>query len=111
MKPFADTDDPDVVFESHSHWLVGHVDGFSVRVFKNGEITLAFRRYHELAMAMDDYPVLDESDYSEREYEATLENIPIAAWRLTDQYELPDTWVGQVYDWFSEHDCVRNRKC
>src|ERR1700676_4962772 len=32
MQPFSDTDDPDVVFESHSHWAVGHVDGFSLRV-------------------------------------------------------------------------------
>lgn len=104
LKPFADTDNPDVVFESHSHWAVGHVDGFSVRVFKNGEITPAFCRYHELACAMDDYPVLDESDYSDREYEATLENIPISAWRLKNEYELPDTWVGQVYEWFSEND-------
>jgi len=105
LKPFADTEDADVVFESHSHWAVGHIDGFSIRVFKNGEITPAFRRYHELAMSMADYPVLDESDYSNREYEATLENIPIAAWRLKNEFELPDDWIGQVYGWFSDHDC------
>ena len=104
MKPFADADDPDVVFESHSHWAVGHVDGFSVRVFKHGEITPAFQRYHELAMARDEYPILDECDYSEREYEATLENIPLAAWRLVDQYELPEDWAGQVYGWLSDND-------
>src|SRR5450432_2060724 len=49
MKPFSDGDDSDVVFESHSHWAVGHVDGFSVRVFKAGKITEAFSKYHELA--------------------------------------------------------------
>jgi hypothetical protein len=105
MRPFADDDDPDVVFESHSHWAVGHVDGFSIRVFKDGEITPAFCRYHELANAIADYPILDEDDYSEREYDATLENIPIVAWRLKNDYELPDDWIGQVYGWFSEHDC------
>ena len=104
MRPFADADDPDVVFESHSHWAVGHVDGFSVRVFKQGEITPAFQRYHELATAMEEYPILDESDYSDREYEATLENIPIAGWRLQNEYELPEDWVGQVYSWFSDND-------
>ena len=104
LRPFADADDPDVVFESHSHWAVGHIDGFSVRVFKDGEITPAFQRYHELATAMAEYPILDESDYSDREYEATLENIPLAAWRLKNQYDLPDDWVGQVYGWFSEND-------
>ena len=39
MEPFTDGDDPDVVMESHSHWAVGHVDGFSIRVYRDGEIT------------------------------------------------------------------------
>lgn len=103
MEPFAEADDPDVVFESHSHWAVGHVDGFSIRVFRNGEITEAFKTHHELAERMDDYPILDESDYSNREYEATLENIKDAAWRLKDEFNLPEAWVGQVYDWLSDH--------
>ena len=84
--------------------LLGIVDGFSVRVFKSGEITPAFQRYHELATAIDEYPILDESDYSDREYEATLENIPLAGWRLQIEYELPEDWVGQVYGWFSDND-------
>ena len=67
LQPFSDGDDPDVVFESHSHWAVGHVDGFSIRVFKDREITEAFAKYHELAERIADYPILDESDYSERE--------------------------------------------
>lgn len=104
MAPFTDGDDPLVVMESHHHWAVGHVDGFSLRVFDgNGEITEAFRKYHELAEAMDDYPILDESDYSERELEATLENIEDAAWRLKNEFELPEGWVWQVYDWLSEN--------
>ena len=65
----------DVVFESHNHWAVGHVDGFSIRVFKDGQITEAFRCCHEIFEALADYPVLDEEDYSSREYEATLSNI------------------------------------
>lgn len=104
MAPFTDGDDPDVVIESHSHWAVDHVDGFSIRVFDgNGEITEAFRKYHELAEAMDQYPILDESDYSERELEATLENIEDAAWRLKNEFDLPEGWVWQVYDWLSEN--------
>src|SRR4051794_12358097 len=39
MTPFSEADDPDVVFESHSHWAVGHVDGFSIRVYQDGVIT------------------------------------------------------------------------
>lgn len=104
LEPFTDGDDPDVVFESHSHWAVGHVDGFSIRVFREGQITDAFRLWHELAEAMAVFPVLDESDYSHREYEATLENISDAAWRVKDEYDLPDDWEGDVYGWLSENE-------
>jgi len=48
LKPFSETENPDVVFESHSHWAVGHVDGFSIRVYRDGKITDAFRTYHAL---------------------------------------------------------------
>lgn len=105
LAPFADGDDPDVVFESHSHWAVSFINGFSVRVFNSqNEITEAFRKYHELAEAMDDYPILDESDYSERKLEATLENIADAAWRLKRQFNLPDGWESEVYSWLSDND-------
>ena len=103
MLPFTEDDDPDVVFESHSHWAVGHVDGFSIRVFKRGRITKAFRTYHELAERMDDYPILDESDYSEREFNATYENVGEAAWRLRSEFDLPEDWQSDVYGWLSDH--------
>ena len=111
MEPFTEGDDADVVFESHSHWAVGHVDGFSLRVFKNGEITEAFRRYHDLAEQLDDYADLDESDYSNREYEATLDNIKDSAWRLKNEFILPEGWECEVYSWLSDNDSsqVENR--
>jgi hypothetical protein len=111
LTPFADSDDPDVMFESHSHWAVGHVDGFSIRVIKDGEITEAFRAYHALAERLADYPVLDESDYGEREYVATVENITDAAWRLKRDYDLPEGWECDVYSWFWDHRqrAVENR--
>ena len=104
LKPFTEGDDPDVMFESHNHWAVGHIDGFSVRVFRAGQITDAFRKYRELSEAMADYPILDESDYSERELDATVENIADAAWRIKDEYELPDDWRYEVYDWLSNNE-------
>ena len=104
MLPFADGDDPDVVFESHSHWAVGHVDGFSLRVFKRRQITKAFRKCHELMEKLHDYAYLDETDYSNREYEATWSNIEDAAWRLKNEFALPDDWVGEVYSWLSDNE-------
>lgn len=104
LKPFTEVFDPDVVMESHHHWAVGSISGFSIRVFdRQGEITEAFAKYHELAEAMDQYPILDESDYSERELKATLENIEDATWRLKNEFDLPEGWAWQVYDWLSDH--------
>lgn len=103
--PFTEGDDPDVVFESHSHWAVGHVDGASIRVYRRGRITDTFKAYHALAQRLADYPVLDEEDYSRREYEATLENLTDAAWKLKHEYDLPEGWEADVYGWLSEHDC------
>ena len=102
LEPFTDGD---VVFESHDHFAVGHIDGFSIRVRDTRkEITEAFRTYHSLAERMAIYPILDENDYSERELEATIENISDAAWRLKDDSELPDSWEWEVYSWLSEND-------
>ena len=111
MESFTEGDDPDVVFESHDHWAVGHVDGFSIRVYRDGEITDAFKTYHDLMERLDGYPILDEEDYSRREYEATLENIADAAWRVKHEYELPEGWEGDVYSWLSDNRqrAVENR--
>ncbi len=104
LKPYTEGDDPDVIEESHSHWAVGHIDGFAVRVYRNGEITEAFHKYHELAERMDSYPILDESDFSQREYDATLENIGLSAHRLKHDYALPDGWEGDVFSWLSDNN-------
>lgn len=111
LGPFAEGQNPDVVFESHSHWAVGYVVGISIRVYKRRRITKAFKTYHELERRIDDYPVLDESDYDRREYEATIENIADSAWRLKNEYELPDDWVDEVHSWLSEHRCTALENC
>lgn len=109
MEPFFDSDDPDIQSESHNHWAVGYVDGYAIRVYRDGQITEAFKAYVELMERLEDYPLLDEEDYSRREYEATIENIksegcPIDA-------NLPEDWAGQVYSWLSDNNfrAVENR--
>ena len=104
LEPFTEADDPDVVMESHNHWACGWIDGFSIRVFRDGQITDTFRKYHELTEAMAQYPILDEDDYSSREYDATIENIADAAWRLKDEFELPEDWQCEAYGWLSDND-------
>jgi hypothetical protein len=103
LTSLSESENPDVVFERHAHWAVGHVDGFSIRVNRDGEITEAFRTYHGLMEQLAGYPVLDEADYSSREYDAALENIEDAAWRLKSTYDLTDGWEAEVYEWLSAH--------
>ncbi|QGJ70858.1 Hypothetical protein PBC10988_25570 [Planctomycetales bacterium 10988] len=107
LQPFidADTDDPDVIEEDHHHWVCGWIKGWSVLVHRDGEITEAFKVLHGLLEQLEDYCILDESHYSEMELEATFENIPLAAIGLKDDYDLPDDWAEQVYDWLSNHRC------
>ena len=62
LSPFMEGDDPDVVSERHSHWGPGWVEGFVIRVYKDGKVTAAFRKWAELKASMDDYPILDESN-------------------------------------------------
>ena len=111
LEPFSEGDDPDVTDEHHRHWAVGWIDGFAIRVFRNGHITQAFRAYHQLATQSADYPVLDEEDYSRREYEATMDNLTDAASWLAHEYELPEHWQDAVYTWLSENDpsAIENR--
>ena len=99
LKSNSESANADVVFESHSHWAVGPVDGFSIRVHRGEQITDAFRTYHCLMHRLDEYPILDESDYGRREYEAALENIEDAAWRFKSSYDLHDGWEAEVYEW------------
>lgn len=68
--------------ERYSHWAVGYVDGIVIRVRVNGEPTPAFKVLHECAMALANYPVLDDSDFSEREAEE--ENEAWSNWGARD---------------------------
>ena len=55
-------------------------------------------------MRLVDYPLLDDYDYCEKEKAATLENLTDAAWRLKNEYDLPDGWQEQTYRWFWDRD-------
>lgn len=106
LSSFKEGDDPDVVAESHSHWAVGYLEGFSIRVYgKDGCITDAFKEFCGIKERLGDYPILNESEYSEREYAATLENYRSEMWAVRE--ELPEGWEAEVYSWFGDHGHVR----
>lgn len=67
------------IVEVHSHWAYGWIEGLVIRVYTTrGKITRSFKEFLKIMQNLEDYPVLDEDDYCEREYEATL-------WGIEDQ--------------------------
>ena len=64
-----------VSFGRSRHWLCGWVDNIEIEVYdEKGNITPAFRRFFELMNNYDEYPILDEDWYFEREHEECLQN-------------------------------------
>lgn len=89
--------------ESHNHWAVGHVDGYVIRVSRDGDHTPAFCKWVELQLALADYPSLDDSRLSELEYEAGIQAIEqIGEIWLAD--DAPEDWAGQVWSWLWDND-------
>ena len=110
LQPFSEGPDPDVFFERHSHWAVGHLDGFSIRVLRpDGTITPAFEEFCRIKEALEAYPILNEQDYAEREFVETLDNYRSEMWREKDSSE---GWESEVYSYFSDNcmdEFIENR--
>lgn len=88
----------DVVPQRFGHWAVGWIDALAVRVYKRGKITDAFQKLHELLKRLDDYPVLDDEDLSQRETETILDWIESEGGRLlADPAHAPEGWESEVY--------------
>jgi len=65
----------DVEIEGASHWAVGWTESVVVRMLDDeGNITDAARAVFEWRDALSDYPVADESHYSELEHEELMES-------------------------------------
>jgi hypothetical protein len=97
----------DVIFFGCSHWLVGSTDEMAVRVCDLGTTTEtdAFKELKEIVEAIDQYPILDESDYSEREYESAIQGIDcMAIGDIQLPTAAPDDWKEQVYSWLGDNE-------
>ena len=101
---FDEGENPTVFWQDHSHWACGWVTAAVIRVYHpNGRITKAFKTWCDLQARLEDYPILDETDYSEREYDAALAAIREQGRGIVID-DPPEGWPGQVYEWLSEHD-------
>jgi hypothetical protein len=100
MEPYEE--DGTVIDERHGCWAYGWREGFAIRVFKQGEVTDAFKVWMNMQDAMSNYPLLDEEDHTNREYEATIENIKEIASDVKD--DAPDHWAEDVYGYLSYNE-------
>ena len=75
----------DFKIENYSHWMVGNVDRLVCRILKyelpfidqvkEKDITTAFIAAMEWLDQLRDYPVADEGDYSDKQYEQSIAEI------------------------------------
>jgi hypothetical protein len=80
-----------VIDATVGHWLVGSLRQLFVQVYEDEsreEFTQAFIEAVEIAEGLKDYPVVDESDYSEREWKQYEENLSEALDDAQRQYDL-----------------------
>lgn len=84
-----DYDNFDDIFEivHMNHWAVGWVQSLVTQVYdENRNVTPWFEEVYEVAVNLAEvYPIFDEQDYGEMEYEESIRNI---------KYESPN-WVRQ----------------
>jgi hypothetical protein len=97
LAPFPD----DAIPQRHRHWACGWIDGYAIRVGSE-----AWKVYTDLVARLEDYPVLDETDYSKREYDATLENIEREGHYANreDNFVLPANWASATWQWFWDNN-------
>lgn len=90
--------------QSASHWACGWVDHLSFRLLDSeGKVTKIYHVLREWFDALEDYPLADDDDHSQREREATLEYIEYNGRRFLKS-DAPSDWVSQVELWLEEND-------
>lgn len=101
-----DVESPDAKEYSASHWAVGWVDGYAIRVYRDdGSITEAFETYCGIQERLSDYPLLDEGGHSRREYEATLKNIESELYNFDYEFSgANEELAKEIYSWLWGND-------
>ncbi|WJN63091.1 hypothetical protein [Streptomyces phage phiScoe3] len=85
----AAEDEDDVIDATCGHWLVGSLRQLFVRVYDDeGNFTAAWKAIVEIGEGLEGYPIVDESDYSEREWKLYEENLSEALDDAQRAYDL-----------------------
>lgn len=90
---------------SCGHWAVGWVEHLSFRVVdEDGNPSRVARVIKGFFDAIEEYPILDEEDFSQMEYDDTLENIENHYLRTKFHDDVPEDWASQMFSWFWDND-------
>ena len=85
------------------HWTYAHFDAILIRVLdKRGRITPEFCRAAEIAHALSDYPIFDESDYSSLEMEYWDKSFDDEFEWITRDVEVSDDDRARIAQWVVE---------
>ena len=105
MNPFVG--EGDCFEEHHTDWACGWMDGYAIRCFKKGteEPTEAWLKYCSLMADLEEYPVLDDEDHSNKEYEATIDWISENGYRYVAS-EVDNGWEDRVYKWLWDNNQI-----
>jgi hypothetical protein len=92
--------------ELFNHWAVGYVNVLVLQsIDENGEATNEFETLHDIFMRLEEYPILNEDDYMQREFLATCENIrEVLRMSCIDDMPENEDMVPDLYQWFAEND-------
>jgi hypothetical protein len=116
---FPDTYDECFYEVGLKHWLVGHADQLCVKVLKSEiphslitdeDITDEFKAVVDIATYLAyEYPILDDSDYSERQWAATnadIEDMANCSWVPFGQKCIVEDGFGEtIQSWLLNNDC------
>lgn len=89
----ADPEGEDYEIHRFGHWGPGWFEIILVR-----PDTKCYEEAESCECALADYPLLNDSDYSERQYDATVKNIESNGPDFGD-HEEPEDWANQVFSW------------
>lgn len=106
MAPFVAADNGDAKEYCSNHGACGWIAGYAIRVYApSGAVTSAFLAFAALQARLEEHPVLNEEDWLNREYNATLENIQSELRRIDHTYSGSDEdLAGEVYSWLCENE-------
>lgn len=104
MAPYIESGD--VIPQRINHWAVGWLEGYAIKVYADDDCTItteAWDTFLDIKARQDDYPVLDEEDFSEREENSKHYNVKEALSMINRDLSTDDI-AWSVLSWFEQSD-------